>query len=74
MAEDSKYNKKAEDYAEKQVCIIYFNALKGQFCNRDSIPIVTMLPYKLTDTNSICYEVHQKAKDILEGRKHDPTF
>lgn len=27
-----------------------------------------------TDTNSICYEVHQKAKDILEGRKVDPTF
>ena len=26
------------------------------------------------DTNSICYEVHQKAKDILEGRKIDPTF
>lgn len=24
--------------------------------------------------NSICYEVHQKAKDILEGRKSDPTF
>lgn len=27
-----------------------------------------------TDTNSICYEVQQKAKDILEGRKVDPTF
>jgi hypothetical protein len=27
-----------------------------------------------TDTNSICYEVHQKAKDILDGRKHDETF
>lgn len=27
-----------------------------------------------TDTNSICYEVHQKAKDLIEGRKHDPTF
>ena len=26
------------------------------------------------NTNSICYEVHQKAKDILEGRKHDSTF
>ncbi|MGI6735952.1 MAG: terminase large subunit [Anaerovoracaceae bacterium] len=26
------------------------------------------------DTNSICYEVHQKAVDILEGRKTDPTF
>lgn len=26
------------------------------------------------DTNSICYEVHQKALDIIEGRKVDPTF
>jgi phage terminase large subunit-like protein len=26
------------------------------------------------DTNSICYEMHQKALDIMEGRKHDPTF
>lgn len=26
------------------------------------------------DTNSICYEMHQKAVDILEGRKFDPTF
>ena len=27
-----------------------------------------------TDTHSICYETHQKAKDILDGRKIDPTF
>ena len=27
-----------------------------------------------TDTNSICYEIHSKAKDIMEGRKNDPTF
>lgn len=27
-----------------------------------------------TDRNSICWEVHQKALDILEGRKKDPTF
>ena len=27
-----------------------------------------------TDRNSICWEVHQKALDILEGRKHDPRF
>ena len=25
-------------------------------------------------THSICYETHQKAKDIIEGRKIDPTF
>ena len=27
-----------------------------------------------TDRNSICWEVHQKALDILEGRKYDPRF
>ena len=26
------------------------------------------------DLNSICYEIHQKAVDIIEGRKVDPTF
>ena len=27
-----------------------------------------------TDRNSVCWEVHQKALDILEGRKADPRF
>lgn len=27
-----------------------------------------------TDRNSICWEVHQKALDVLEGRKNDPRF
>ena len=27
-----------------------------------------------TDKNSICFEQHQKAVDILNGRKADPTF
>ncbi len=27
-----------------------------------------------TDRNSVCWEVHRKAMDILEGRKSDPTF
>lgn len=26
------------------------------------------------DTHSICYEVHQKAQDIIDGRKIGPTF
>lgn len=26
------------------------------------------------DENSICYQVHQKAIDIMKGRKHDPRF
>ena len=27
-----------------------------------------------SDRTSICYEVHRKALDIIEGRKRDPTF
>lgn len=27
-----------------------------------------------TDRNSICWEVHQKALDLIEGRKSDPRF
>ncbi|MCQ9343997.1 terminase TerL endonuclease subunit [Corynebacterium sp. 76QC2CO] len=27
-----------------------------------------------TDTHSICYEYHQKALDLIDGKKHDPTF
>lgn len=37
-------------------------------------PLFFLITTAGSDTNSICYEVHQKAKDILEGRKHDPTF
>ena len=37
-------------------------------------PLYFLITTAGTDTNSICYETHQKAKDILEGRKHDSTF
>lgn len=37
-------------------------------------PLFFMITTAGNDTNSICYEVHQKALDILEGRKIDPTF
>lgn len=37
-------------------------------------PLYFLITTAGTDINSICYEVHQKAKDIIEGRKHDPTF
>ena len=37
-------------------------------------PLFFLITTAGTDTNSICYETHQKAKDILEGRKHDATF
>ena len=37
-------------------------------------PLWFLLTTAGTDRNSICWEVHQKALDILEGRKHDPRF
>ena len=37
-------------------------------------PLYFLITTAGTDTNSICYEVHQKALDIMNGRKHDPTF
>ena len=37
-------------------------------------PLYFLITTAGNDTNSICYEVHQKALDIIAGRKHDPTF
>jgi phage terminase large subunit-like protein len=37
-------------------------------------PLYFLITTAGNDTNSICYEVHQKAIDIAEGRKIDPTF
>ncbi|MBO4393133.1 MAG: terminase large subunit [Spirochaetales bacterium] len=37
-------------------------------------PLFFLITTAGTDTHSICYEIHQKAKDILEGRKFDRTF
>ena len=37
-------------------------------------PLYFLITTAGTDTNSICYETHSKAVDILEGRKHDSTF
>lgn len=37
-------------------------------------PLYFLITTAGDNTNSICYEVHQKAQDILDGRKHDPTF
>lgn len=36
-------------------------------------PLYFLITTAGTDTHSICYETHQKAKDILEGRKIDPA-
>lgn len=37
-------------------------------------PLYFLITTAGTDTNSICYELHQKAEDIIQGRKNDPTF
>ena len=37
-------------------------------------PLYFLITTAGNDTNSLCYEIHQKAKDILEGRKRDPAF
>ena len=37
-------------------------------------PLYFLITTAGNDTNTICYEVHQKAQDILDGRKVDPTF
>ena len=37
-------------------------------------PLYFLITTAGTDTNSICYETHMKAKDIIDGRKIDPTF
>ena len=37
-------------------------------------PLYFLITTAGTDTHSICYETHQKALDILDGRKIDSTF
>lgn len=37
-------------------------------------PLYFLITTAGTDRNSICYELHQKALDIIEGRKIDHTF
>lgn len=37
-------------------------------------PLYFLITTAGNDTNSICYEIHQKALDIETGRKIDPTF
>lgn len=37
-------------------------------------PLYFLITTAGNNKNSICYEVHNKALDILEGRKADPTF
>ena len=37
-------------------------------------PLYFLITTAGTDRNSICFEYHSKAKDILEGKRNDPSF
>ncbi|MES5112342.1 terminase TerL endonuclease subunit [Lactobacillus gasseri] len=37
-------------------------------------PLYFLITTAGNDENSICYQVHQKAIDIMKDRKHDPSF
>ena len=37
-------------------------------------PLYFLITTAGTDTHSVCFEQHQKAKGLLAGKKHDPTF
>ena len=37
-------------------------------------PLYFLITTAGTDRNSICYEVHNKAKDVLKGTRIDPSF
>lgn len=37
-------------------------------------PLYFLITTAGDNVHSICYEVHQKAKDVLDGKKIDPTF
>jgi phage terminase large subunit-like protein len=37
-------------------------------------PLYFLITTAGDNQNSICWEVHEKAKDIIKGRKHDSTF
>ena len=37
-------------------------------------PLYFLITTAGTDRNSICYEVHRKAQDVINGKKNDPTF
>ena len=52
---------------------LYDTMTKGASAARKQ-PLNFVITTAGNERESICYEVHQKAIDILEGRKKDPTF
>ncbi len=51
-----------------------FDVMTKGFGDARMQPLYFLITTAGTDTRSICYETHQKAKDIIEGRKIGPTF
>ena len=51
-----------------------YDVLTKGSCDAREQPLYFLITTAGNDVNSICYELHQKALDILEGRKIDPTF
>ena len=65
-------------YEIETVEIITFGSPCQDMCQQQGkerdLTVLALIYFIGTDTHSICYETHQKAKDNLEGRKIDPTF
>lgn len=52
----------------------FFDMMTKGTSDARSNPLHFIITTAGDNTNSICYEIHQKAMDIIEGRKTDPTF
>ena len=52
---------------------LYDVMTKGSAAAREQ-PLFFLITTAGNSMESICYEVHSKAKDILDGRREDPTF
>lgn len=61
------------DWSEKEVEYI-LTLLTSSKAKKKVISPHFLITTAGTDRNSICFEQHQKAEDILMGRKIDPTF
>lgn len=51
-----------------------FNTLTKGSGDARKHPLMFIITTAGNDIHSVCYQQHQKAQDILDGRQHDPTF
>ena len=51
-----------------------FNVLTKGSGDARKQPLMFIITTAGNDIHSVCYQQHQKAQDILDGRQHDPTF